>query len=184
MLFRSLMGYHTAFQGEFYITPSLTTEQTHFLKAFVNVRHGIRLVTLLEKLPDPLRQAVNLPMMADGLYCVSQEANDDKFYSDYNNNTPALGTPDLYCPWKISNDGTLLQSKNADKSYSLGEWLEFLVTHFFTPWNVKVSGQVMWQSDYIGDVGVYILKENLLEVVTFEDLLEKYLSGNSAETPD
>ncbi len=170
------MGYHTAFQGEFHIIPNLTTEQIHFLKAFVDVRHGIRPVTLLEKLPDPLRQAVNLPMMADGLYCVSEKANDEEFYSDYN--TPALGIPDLYCPWEISNDGTLLQSKNADKSYSPGEWLEFLVTHFFTPWNVKVSGLVMWQSDYIGDIGVYILKENLLEVVTFEDLLETHLGGS------
>ena len=71
------MGYTTDFTGEFTITPPLSADQVAYLKAFASSRRMKRNPDLAAKLPDPLREAVGLPIGEEGAYFVG--AADENF---------------------------------------------------------------------------------------------------------
>jgi hypothetical protein len=92
------MGYTTDFDGAFFVTPTLTPEHRAYLAAFASTRRMKRNPELTAKRPDPIREAVGLPVGPDGAYFVGatddfrgQEHTDD--IVDYN--TPP-GTPDMH----------------------------------------------------------------------------------------
>jgi len=93
------MGYHTDFKGQFKISPALTKERKEFLKKFNETRRMQRDPIAAEKLSDPIREAVNLPVGDGGGYFVGGtgdfgQGNDD---SVMNYNSPTAGQPGLWC---------------------------------------------------------------------------------------
>jgi hypothetical protein len=101
-------------------------------------------VMLLEKLGDPLRKAVGLPLGLEGAYYV---AGTEERLSEHNPtiidfNEPPSGQPGLWCFWEPSGDGESLVWVNGDKTYGHDTWLEYLIEHFLNPWNYKLSGRI------------------------------------------
>lgn len=64
------MGYYTSFVGELSITPRLSEDHFAYLSAFTNTRRMARDEEIVKGLPDPLREAVGLPVGTDGAYYV------------------------------------------------------------------------------------------------------------------
>ena len=56
------MGYTTNFRGEFRISPPLTEEHRAYLTAFAGSRRMLRDAALAGERPDPVREAVGLPV--------------------------------------------------------------------------------------------------------------------------
>ena len=64
------MGYTTDFNGEFEVSPSLSYDHKQYLDAFATTRRMKRDQDIAETLPDPVREAVGLPIGYEGAYFV------------------------------------------------------------------------------------------------------------------
>jgi len=47
-----------------------------------------------------------------------------------------------------------LEWDRGEKFYDYAEWLKYLIDTFLTPWGIELSGEVTWQGEEVGDVGV------------------------------
>ena len=154
------MGYTTEFQGEFSITPALTPEHRAYLKQFAKVRHMRRDEDQLEKLPDPIREAIDYAVGPDGCYYVG---DGDQFITDQNH--PPATQPNLWCQWEPNEDGTALVWDGNEKFYEYDKWLEYLIEHFLRLWGYTVNGEVYWRGEECIDVGVIVVKNNSIKMV-------------------
>ena len=68
--------------------------------------------------------------------------------------------PGLWCNWELDDTGTELKWNGAEKFYNYIEWLEYLIQHFFTPWNIKLNGKIKWNGEDSNDVGLITVKNN------------------------
>ena len=133
----------TYLNGTFKISPPLQGIHLAYLDRFSRIRHMRRDVGLLEKLRDPLREAVELPLGLEGAYYVAGkrgEESDDPTVIELN--YPPLEQPHLWCAWEPIGDGGSLIWRNGGKNYDYGTWLEYLIAHFFNPWHYKLSGKM------------------------------------------
>lgn len=64
------MGYTTAFDGYFTVSPAMRPEHVAYLNKFSETRRMKRDVTVLAAMPDPIREAVGLPLGDEGEYFV------------------------------------------------------------------------------------------------------------------
>lgn len=74
------MGYTTSFTGDWTVTPPLEERHRLYLNQFAESRRMARDPEKAEKLPDPLRIAVGLPIGYEGAYYVGTA---DKFTSQF-----------------------------------------------------------------------------------------------------
>lgn len=177
------MGYSTDFKGKFIITPSLDPTRKLYLEKFAETRRVKRSVKVLEKgglglkvegwgskqpsdFDDPIRKAVDLPVGPEGAYFVGGggECGQCEDESVVNNNEPPTGQPGLWCQWVPNEDGTAIVWDQGEKFYNYVEWLEYLIKHFFIPWDCVLDGEVGWQGEESDDVGKIIVKENVVTV--------------------
>lgn len=70
------------------------------------------------------------------------------------------GMPGYYCKWEPTEDGQGLEWNGQEKFYDYAEWLAYLITTFLIPWGITVNGEVPWQGEEVGDVGVLMVKNN------------------------
>ncbi len=164
------MGYHTDFDGEFTVTPTLKPEHRAYLKQFAETRRMRRDMDITDKRPDPIRKAVGLRVGRDGGYFVGEggtcgqgdwgwgEAPKDAGILD--NNTPPSGQPGLWCQWTPSSDGTCIDWDGGEKFYSYTEWITYLIKHFLAPWGYKLNGIVEWNGEEQGDMGRIVITDN------------------------
>ena len=157
------MGYTTAFWGEWTIVPPLTEPHRLYLAQFAESRRMARDPAKLE--PDPLREAAGLPPGVEGEYFVGEKGKYDQDYgpnrpgdSSYkgsviNGNSPASTQPGLWCQWRPSEDGSVLEWDEGEKFYNYVEWLKYLVTNFLTPWGYSLCGVVSWEGEESDDFG-------------------------------
>ncbi|MEH2069251.1 MAG: hypothetical protein V7K47_13995 [Nostoc sp.] len=130
------MGYHTEFQGSFQLDKPLKAEHLAYLKAFSDIRHMKRLVTKLEKIRDPIREAVGLPIGAEGAYFIRTSSKNDQQYrhpSILYQNFPPSEQPSLWCDWTPNDDGTKIIWNQAEKFNCYIDWLLYLIKNFFNP---------------------------------------------------
>ena len=66
----------------------------------------------------------------------------------------------LWCNWELDDTGTELKWNGGEKFYNYIEWLEYLIQHFFTPWNIKLNGKIKWNGEDSDDVGLITVKNN------------------------
>lgn len=161
------MGYSTEFEGEFTIEPVLTKEQTAYLKLFSDTRRMKRDPKKAANLPDPIREAVGLPLGVDAEFFVGGTgwAGQDRDESILDYNDEPSTQPGLWCQWEPSEDGSKLRWNGAEKFYCYVEWLQYINENFLKAWGRKISGAVSWQGedspDYglltVGEVGVHAL---------------------------
>src|SRR5947207_635951 len=105
------MGYTTDFKGEFSLDRPLSPEHAAYLTRFSETRRMRRNADMTALLPDPLREAVGLPVGVDGAFYIGdkdeagQTRSDD--IVDYNN--APNGQPGLWCQWVPNEAGTALE---------------------------------------------------------------------------
>jgi hypothetical protein len=160
------MGYHTDFKGHFTFDHPLTDAQREYLTKFNQTRRMKRNSFKVETFPDPVRNAVGLPVGLDGGYFVgaagSYGQDHDSSVTDYNRE-PA-GQPGLWCQWAPNASGTKLEWDGGEKFYNYIEWLEYIITHFLAPWGRTITGVVKWDGEEQGDDGKIIVKDNKIEI--------------------
>lgn len=162
------MGYHTDFEGEFQITPSLSVTHKQYLLEFSEIRHMKRDASLVEGIADPIREAVGLPVGEEGAYFLAgQDPHGIKFNdpSVLSNGSPPTGQPGLWCLWSPSSDGKLLIWNEAENFYHYIEWLKYLKDHFFNPWGYSLNGEVEWWGEDLYDYGVIRVVNNEVIVI-------------------
>lgn len=170
------MGYSTDFTGEFSVTPTLKPEHEKFLNAFADSRRMKRQAAITLKRPDPLREAVGLPVGPEGAYFVAEGglAGQGSFKGaagqkkagilDYNQ--PPEGQPGLWCQWNPRTDpegSSFIEWDGSEKFYNYVEWIEYLIENFLKPWGYTVNGTVEWQGEESDDRGRIVITDNIVK---------------------
>lgn len=157
------MGYSTEFSGRFDLNKPLDSNHYVYLMKFNDVRHMKRDPAKI-KLPDPIREAVGLPVGRDGEFFVG--ATDFKGQGqtsdiiDYN--APPPEVPGLWCGWTPSQDGCSIQWDGGEKFYGYIDWIKYLINHFLKPWGYILNGEVTWQGEDSSDIGKIVIKDNVV----------------------
>lgn len=178
------MGYTTEFSGEWRITPPLKEEHRAYLDQFSTSRRMKRDPKVTASIPDPIREAVGLPVGEEGGYFVGPKGDNGQGSmwgfgrspedrgGITDSNTPPKGQPGLWCKWEPNGHGTAIVWSGAEKFYDYVEWIQYLLDHFLTPWGYKLSGRVDWQGEDESDKG-YIVVYNGRAFVNEEPVLDK-----------
>jgi hypothetical protein len=159
------MGYTTTFQGQFNLDKPLTEAHAAYLKLFSETRRMARDEFKTDLLPDPLRQAVGLPVGEDGCYFVG---SDDVCGQDFGHpsvvrpNDPPYRQPGLWCQWVPTEDRTGIEWDRGEKFYDYAEWLEYLIDHFLRPWGYTLNGRVRWRGEDFDDIGTLVVEDNVV----------------------
>ncbi len=164
------MGYTTEFVGSLSITPAIKPEHAAYINKFAATRRMKRRQDETALRPDPVREAVGLPIGLDGGYFVGAEGfmGQEWNASDVvNNNHPPQGQPSLWCHWVIKNGE--LTWNGGEKFYEYVEWLEYLIEHFLGPWGYELTGKMYYLGEDPNDRGVIHVKENQVEKVDNRD---------------
>lgn len=155
------MGYTTYFIGMFDITPTLTPEHLEYLTWFSKTRRVKRDAIATAVLPDPVREAVGLPVGIDGGFYIGdtrRNFHDDREIGVTDHNNPPEGQPGLWCQWVPDSVGTSLQWDEVEKFYDYIDWLKYLMAKFLTPWGYALNGTVEWFGEESDDRGMIILE--------------------------
>ena len=144
------MSHATTFHGKFNLAPKLTAEQVKYLTKFARTRRMKRDEFITERMPDPIRNAVNLPIGWEAQYYVGSQAlmgQDCNPPSVVHPNEPPSNQPSLYCQWIPSQDGEFIEWDGNDSFNYPTEWLNYLIEDFFTRWAITVNGCVEWRGE-------------------------------------
>ena len=72
--------------------------------------------------------------------------------------------PSSYLQWEPNDEGTEIVWNGEEKFYDYVHWLRWLAKHYLTPHGLVINGQVKWQGDEIGDVGVLTALDNKVTI--------------------
>jgi hypothetical protein len=150
--------------------------------------------------PDPLREAVGLPVGDEGEYFVGAGGIYGQEDSSLNHremcaqlgilnyNNPPRTQPGLWCQWVIDEDESKLQWNGGEKFYDYVQWMHYLIDHFFAPWGYSLSGNITWRGEAFGDVGAIVVRNNAVStyigfkgMAEYQTLLEKEAHGRKTE---
>lgn len=157
------MGYDTYFTGELVMSRRLTEPEHEYLSAFLDTAHYARDTSKLEGIPDPLREAVGLPLGDQGCFFMGRDKSvasdmiqyEDTLLEDYDYGPP-VNLPDHGTDWYLVRlkDGRDILCHGDGKSRGLyTDWLMWLVENILTPWGISLSGEVTWRGDDEEDMG-------------------------------
>lgn len=162
------MGYTTEFQGTFSLNKPLTEAQVVYLTKFSETRRMKRNAKFAATLPDPLRNAVGLPIGNEAEYFVGGVGyfgqDDDPSVIDHND--PPKNQPGLWCQWVPSADGEGIEWNGGEKFYYYVEWLNYIIKNFLIPWGLVLNGTVKWRGEDFDDSGKIIVKNNVVSKIT------------------
>lgn len=186
------MGYTTDFHGEWAVTPPLTPEQVTYLHAFARVRACWNPVQL-EGIPDPIREAVGLPVGNQGRYFtghlrVHADANREVPWPEFKAAPGFAGVragwidrqaellvkptlfdsptdePDYPCQWVPTPEGDFIEWDQGEKFYDYVEWIEYLIHHFFKRWGNVLDGDIEWFGEEHWDRGIIRIVGNQVSI--------------------
>lgn len=144
------MGYTTDFAGRFELNKELDEELNSYLIKFSDTRRMKR------NLPEEF--GVEGEFYVDGEGMAGQAREDNII----NYNSPPSTQPGLWCQWIPTTDKMGIQWDGGEKFYDYVEWLAYIVDNFLEPNGYVLNGQVRWQGEDIGDVGVLAVKDNVI----------------------
>jgi len=118
-------------------------------------------------MPNPVREAVGLPIGREGGYFVGADgfAGQDHHTSVKDYNEPPAGQPGLWCRWVPNEDGSALVWDEVEKFYYYVEWIEYLIEHFLRPWGLILDGEMTWQGEEDSDRGTLRIRNNVVEAI-------------------
>lgn len=156
------MGYTTDFTGSFQLDKPLTAAQVAYLERFCRTRRMARRADVTEKMPDPVRLAVGLPIGIEGEYYVGAVADYRQEHAPdiANYNNPPKTQPGLWCQWVPNDLGTEIEWDGGEKFYDYAEWLKYIIDNFLKPWGLVLNGEVTWHGEDSNDNGLLIVKDN------------------------
>jgi len=93
---------------------------------------------------------------------LSWDGGISSFIENEQRSSQGLCQPGLWCQWIIeqTNDTQKLVWDGGEKFYSYIEWLQYLITNFFNPWDVLLNGAIKWNGEEFSDSGVIIVVNN------------------------
>ena len=155
------MGYRTSFTGSLESDKPIQDIHENYINRFAETRRMKRKESSTVLLHDPERLAVNLPVGKDGGYFVSGKGfmGQDKDDSILDNNIPPTGQPSLWCQWIVNENGEIVWD-GGEKFYYYTEWLQYLITHFFSIWGYNLNGEIEWQGEEADNFGKIIVQDN------------------------
>lgn len=159
------MGYTTDFEGAFELDRPLTPKHKEYLERFSETRRMTRDSNTAKKLPDPIREAVGLPIGVDAGFFIggTGEMGQGDDPSVLSHNDPPKNQPSLWCLWAPSDDGKALVWNGSEKFYHYKSWIVYLIENFLKPWGYIVNGTVTWQGEESSDKGIMIVVNNVLQ---------------------
>jgi len=162
------MGYTTNFDGVLKIEPQVSEEHAAYINKFAETRRMRRNASACMDFPDPIRQAVGLPIGLEGDYYVGAEgiAGQDRDASILDYNNPAESQPGLWCQWVIDEGRTELGWDGGEKFYNYTDWLNYVIERFLDPWGYKLNGTIHWQGEQPDDIGTLTVTNNEVEEKT------------------
>jgi len=162
------MGYTTDFEGNFELDKQLSEAHSNYLVAFNRTRRMKRDPEKAALLPDPLREAVGLPIGIEGEFYVGSyddgdmgQSKDDSIL-EYNDEPSTQHG--LWCQWTPTKDGNGIGWDYGEKFYHYVEWLEYIVENFLKPWGYVLNGSVQWQGEESNDIGEITVEDNEVRV--------------------
>jgi len=160
------MGYNTDFNGEFNLNKPLTEAQKNYLEKFAGTRRVKRNASIAEKMNDPERVAVGLPVGTDGEFFVGGLgfAGQDDDDSVVSSNNPPSAQPGLWCQWIPNDTGTAIIWDGGEKFYNYVEWLDYLIENIFKPWGYVLNGEMYWYGEDRDDAGIIFVENNEIRV--------------------
>jgi hypothetical protein len=137
-------------------------EHAAYLRKFCETRRMQRDPKNALLLPDPIREAVGVPIGEEAGYFVGGRgpAGQNEDDSIINYNRPPKGQLDLWCQWTVNEAGTAILWSGVEKFYLYVEWLEYLIAHFLKPWGYIINGVVRWQGEFEEDRGILTVYNN------------------------
>ena len=168
LCYEELMGYTTDFTGRFNLDKPLTEAHAAYIKAFGDTRRMTRDAKITAARPDPLREAVGLPVGDEGGFYVGEGGfagqgdfgfgTDEKAEAGITEyNSAPTGQPGLWCQWAPSEDRNHIEWDGSEKFYHYVEWLNYLIENFLKPWGYKISGEVLYQGEEQSDNGRLVI---------------------------
>lgn len=110
--------------------------------------------------------ALDRPLTAEHRAILEEFAEEEHEPSEAN---AGIQPPTLYCQWRPTEDGTGLEWDGAERFYYYGEWLEYLIAHFLTPWGYTLNGTVQYNGWTEGVTGTIHVTDNEV-VITREEV--------------
>jgi hypothetical protein len=86
------------------------------------------------------------------------DSKDDGTYESYTETPDTI--PDAYLQWEPTEDGDGIQWNGAEKFYEYIHWLRWLIKHYMKPRDLVLNGEIKWQGEEIGDVGILVCVDN------------------------
>ena len=161
------MGYTTDFYGEFKLDRPLTLEHKLYLVRFADTRRMMRSASKAASIPDPIREAVGLPIGQDAEYFVGgggeMGQGDDKSVIDHN--SPPSSQPGLWCQWVPTPDGKGISWDGGEKFYHYTTWIKYIIKNFLKPWGYVLNGTVRWQGEESNDRGIIVIIDNVMQTM-------------------
>jgi hypothetical protein len=164
------MGYDTLFGGHFTLDRSLAQDQINYLQKFNDTRRMKRNNDYLINKPDPLREKVGLPLGIEGEFFVNGEGfmGQNRDDSVIDGNKPSSTQPGLWCQWRVSENGKIIEWDEGEKFYHYIEWIVYMVKNFIVPWGYVLNGEVSFQGECPDDAGKIIIEDNNIYLQSFD----------------
>lgn len=152
------MGYTTNFTGKMKIDPPLNSDQVNYINKFNNTRRMSRDASICAKMPDPVREAVGLPVGIEGEFFVGGLgfAGQDNDKSILEHNSPSSTQPGLWCQWEVTENGKYLKWDGGEKFYDYIEWLRYIQDNMLKPWGSSLEGTIKWKGEDSSDRGAIL----------------------------
>lgn len=179
------MAYRTSFEGSFLLDKPLQQKHRAYLKKFSQTRRVKCFAEKLAAYPDPLREAVGLPVGPEGAYFVGKNLGyeDPVVFEDDTSRflVPPQSQPGFWCKWTPTEDGTAIVHNGHGDFYFYVEWLQYLLEHFLMPWGYTLHGTVRWRGSDETDHGYVTVENNQVSVHTWSP--EEGQRQSSAQQP-
>lgn len=166
------MGYTTYFDGSFKFNKPIVDGLVNYINKFASTRHMKRDVHRIKQLyPNWESECFMKELGTDGEYfiggsCGYMDRSDDII--SYND--PPCTQPGLWCQWIINEKNELVWD-NGEKFYNYIEWLEYLINHFFAPFDYILNGEMMWQGEDYYDQGIIVVNNNKISLKERSELI-------------
>lgn len=173
------MGYTTYFTGRFELDKPLSKKHLKYLLAFNGSRRMKRDSAKAEKMNDPVRKAVGLPIGVDGEFFVGTAAKNcgqEETPDILDFNCPPGGQPSLWCQWTPTKDGKYIEWDEGEKFHAYVEWLMYICKTFLKPWGYQLNGKVSWHGEDDDDRGLIVVNCNRVESARSEVIIRNPLA--------
>jgi hypothetical protein len=154
------MGYSTDFKGVLKLNKQLTEEDDAFIRALTDSRR--------------MKLRVDSKYGVEGEFYVADDLggwnNKDKVIDC---NEPPSTQPGLWCHIVPTDDGEGLEWDGGEKTYSMENWIFYLINRYLAPRGYVVNGVLDAFGEEAGDIWSIKVEDNVVRVATFRNLHDR-----------